>query len=222
MQNIQEEGAVLRRTGVVIILLGVAQVLLGFAGAPAGTFHLQLLNLNIIAGILIAFGNLRAASAIRWLAWFGLLPTALFLIADIALLPASLLLAQLHFIPRQLAIEYGGQTLTLAVIVYSMRQLGSAPVLQARAAVGRKVRNMRIPLVLGGLLAVAGIAFETRALHSPEAAHAAQLAMAQAGPGYEYFTNRINFQVGEARSVRATVQVWNTRELREIPVRWVR
>ena len=146
MQKSQESIS-LRRTGAVVVLAGIVQAALAMASAPAGSFHFQFANFNILFGLLIAFGNVRAVSAVRWLAWFGLMPAALLLLAGFLLQPAGLLLAQLRCIPGTLLHETAGQLISLAMLLFILHQLGSTPVLAARAALGRKVRDMRIPLV---------------------------------------------------------------------------
>ncbi|MCE3263776.1 MAG: hypothetical protein K0R43_2855 [Pseudoduganella sp.] len=219
MQKTQE-AMLLRRTGAILGLIGLSQVVLVALTAPAGTLHLEVFNFNIVFGIVLAAGSLRAASAIRWLACFGLLPTALFLLASLLLQPVSLLQAQLRFVPLEALADYGGRVLTLGVILFLMRQLGSAPVLAARAAAGRKVRDMRIPLAMGGVLALATVGLQARAIHSADAAYAIGLAQAELGPDYAYFTNNLSFQFRPKPGVVARVQAWNERELREIPVRW--
>lgn len=215
MQKAQD---ILRRTGVIVILIGILEFGLGFIGARQGTFRIHVLD--IVLGTIIVFGNLRAASAIRWLACFAILPAGLLLVASIVLLPASLLLAQLRFISVPLFAEYGGQFLALATLLYMMRKLGSAPVLAARAAAGRKPRDMRIPLAMGGILAVGAVFLMAKGLYGEDAAKARALAAARMGPGYEYFTSHINFQYGAKKQVQALVQVWNDRELRAVPVHW--
>ncbi|WP_374583633.1 hypothetical protein [Pseudoduganella sp.] len=210
----------LRRTGAIVALAGIVQAALAMANAPAGSFHLQFANVNILFGILIAFGNVRALSAVRWLAWLCLMPAALLLLAGFLLQPAGLLMAQLRFIPSALFRETATQLISLAMVLFILRQLGSTPMLEARAALGRKVRDMRIPLGLGAVLAVAVAGLQAAAVHSADAEHAVQLAQAEMGPQYEYFASHIHFEFGANSRVMARVQLWNDRELREIPVQW--
>lgn len=214
------ETAVLRSTGAVVAVAGVVQALLVMAHAPAGTFHLQFANANILFGLLIACGGLRAVSAVRWLAWFCLMPAALLLLAGVVLQPLGLLVAQARFTPAAFMSELAVQLLSLVLLLFMLRQLGSAPLQAARAAQGRKVRDMRLPLVLGGVLAVAVAGLQAGAMRSADAQHAVRLAAAEMGPGYDYFASHIQFQFGADNRVLARVQLWNDRELREIPVQW--
>ncbi|WP_342120542.1 hypothetical protein [Pseudoduganella sp. OTU4001] len=213
-----QDRIILQRTGALVFALGIVEFYLGWTSAPPGTFRFQIFGMLI--GLLVVFGNSRAISGVRWLAWLALLPAAVFLVSTYALLPASLLLAQMRFVPGQFTIEVGKQLLVVAVVILLIRQLGSAPVLAARAAEGRKVRNMRIPLAIGGVLALSVTIMEARVLNNADAAKAVQLAAAHVGPGYEYFTNRLFYQYGKQNIVNARVQAWNERELIEIPVRW--
>lgn len=219
MQKTQDT-ELLRTTGAVVVLAGLAQAFLAMKTAPAGSFHLQFANLNIVFGLLIAMGSMRVVSAVRWLAWFSLMPAALLLLAGVLLQPFGLLVAQMRFIPAALMTELGMQLLSLVIVLFMLRQLGSMPVQAARARQGRKVRDMRVPLVLGGVVALALAGLQATALHSAAAKHAVHLAAVEMGPGYEYFASHMNFHFGAEQRVHARVQLWNDRELREIPVQW--
>lgn len=215
-----QESTLLRSTGAVVALAGVVQALLAMANAPAAAFHFQFANFNILFGLLIAFGSMRVVSVVRWLAWFCLMPTTLLLLTGLLLQPLGLLAAQVRFIPGLFMTELCVQLLSLVMVLFMLRQLGSAPLQAARAAQGRKVRDMRVPLMLGGVLAVSVAGLQLAAMRSADAEHAVQLAAAEMGPGYEYFASHIQFQFGADSRVLARVQLWNDRELREIPVQW--
>lgn len=218
MEN-SEDRVILRRTGAILILLGIVEFIMGMVTAPKGTFNFQFFG--ILIGSAIAFGNMRVVSVVRWLACLGLLSGALIILGEILVLPASLHAAQWRFVPGAAAMHYGGQLLVLAVTFFIFRQLGRQPLLAARAAAGRKQRDMRIPLVLGGLLGLAAAGFNVKMLNGEYATKARQEVAAQVGAGFEYFTTGVNVQRTPAKTiVFARVQAWNDRELREYPVQW--
>lgn len=92
--------------------------------------------------------------------------------------------------------------------------------LSARVAQSRPLRDMRIPLALGIVLVGAIMGFQFKMLHSADAEHARQLAAAQRGPGYQYHTNGIFYQVGSGTKVTANVQMWNDKEVTQMQVGW--
>jgi len=222
MENSQDR-VILRRTGAIIILLGIVQFIVGMATAPKGTLNFQVLG--ILIGSAIAFGNMRVVSVVRWLACLGLLSGALIILGEILVLPAGLHAAQFRFVPGVVLMHYGGELLVLALSFYVFLQLGRPQVLAARAAAGRKQRDMRIPFVLGGLLGLAAAGFDAKMLNGEEATKARREVAARVGTGFEYFTTGVNVKhstsfSGSKTFVQARVQAWNDRELREYPVQW--
>lgn len=214
-----EQRTILRRTGAIVILIGIVQFIIGMATAPKGVYNVEFLG--IVVGCAIAFGNMRLVSAVRWLAGLGLLAGALIMLGEILMIPASLHLAQLRFMPGQVALHYGSGLMGIVMTLYVFRQLGRPAVLQARAAAGRAQRDMRIPLVLGGLLGLAAALFQARMVSGDDAVKARDQVMARVGPGFEYFTTAINVQHSAAKKrVFAKVEAWNDRELWEFPVQW--
>lgn len=214
-----EDRIILQRTGAIVTLVGIAQFIVGMASAPKGVYNFQILG--IVIGCAIAFGNMRLVSAVRWLACLGLLAGALIMLGEILMMPAGLHLAQLRFMPGQVALHYGGELMGIAMTFYVFRQLGRPPLLQARAAAGRKQRDMRIPLILGGLLGLAAAWFQARMVTGDDAMKARGQVMSRVGPGFEYFTTAGNVQHrATKRRVFAMVEAWNDRELWEFPVQW--
>ncbi len=77
------------------------------------------------------------------------------------------------------------------------------------------------PLVLGAVGAAVLAVVTVLALGSEDAQRAEQIAAAQLGPGYQYYTNAIHFSAGGGTSrVQATVQAWNDQEVLAVPVQW--
>lgn len=212
---------IVRQVGIVLIVIGAIQLVYHLYKAPPGQIRFEILAL--VMGLVVYAGNFRAVSAVRWLAWFGIIPLVYQLLMPFIVAPAELSLLQLRLYPGQLAPYYLSVLFNLALACLVARQLGRPAVLAARKSAGRKLRDMRIPLVLGLVLTVAAAAFQVKALNGEDARRAEAVAAAQLGPGYKYYTNQIWFSVSPGKSaVHATVQAWNDKEVRAVPVAWAK
>lgn len=213
---------IVRRVGQVLIAIGVAKIVMTLGVVAMGrssSFSLDVLSL--IAGILLWRGDLRAASVVRWCAWLGLPATLLMAPTVLALRPLDLTLTELRLFPfaalTATALTIGGIVLTLWVI----RELGSAPVLEARAAAGRPVRNMRIPLALGLVFCMAAFGFMMQQLGGDRAGRAEAMAAAQLGAGYRYYVTTMSWMSGGGvTAVNASVVAWNRDAVVTVPVYW--
>jgi hypothetical protein len=213
-----EDRIIIDQLGAILILFGIIEICWGFYAAPKGQFKL---NCGLLLlGLVILFGNLRVVSGVRWLAWLGLAPAIVGLLTVFITSPAGLIQTALRLAPLKFLADQVPGLVALAVIVLVIRQLGSAPVLAARASAGRKPRDMRIPLALGVVLAaVLGIT-AAMALNGDNARRAERLVAERMGPNYRYHTIAIGVGSGSENYVQASVQAWNENELLLIPVRW--
>ncbi|MFC0251276.1 hypothetical protein [Massilia consociata] len=212
--------AIVRSTGILVCALGLAQLVLGLASAPKGTFRFELLGL--IVGLLILFGNMRALALVRWLALFAVGASLLELLKPVILMPFDLIVTQLRLFPGQTAMLYLPHLLgALAVLLVAVR-LSHPQVLSARAVAGLKAPATRLPLALGIVLALGVCFLQYRALNGEDAGRARQLAADKFGPRYQYHTQYLHIQFGENAGVSATVHAWNDKEVLRIPVQWRR
>ena len=210
-----------RRTGVVVIAFGIVELLYGFSKAPKGTINFEVVGL--LAGLAIYFGGLRLHSLVRWLACLTISSGIGILVQPVLLAPMSLTLAQLRLHPLGVAAYYIPILVSLGLAAYVARRLGLPPVLDARAAAQRKVRDMRIPLALGLVLAIGGLLVLYKMLNGEDARRAAQLAADKMGPAYNYYTNHLNIVKADGQTtVIAGVQVWNDKQVLHLPVQWKR
>lgn len=213
---------ILRRVGKVLVAIGVANVVvaLGVAAvAHSSSFSLDVFAL--IAGIFLWRGGLRAASAVRWLAWLSLPATLLMTLAFLTIQPFDLTLTELRLYPFA---ALTAATLTIGYIVVTlwvMRQLGSAAVLAARAAAGRPVRDMRVPLALGVAGALAGLGIMVYLLGGARADRAEVMVAAKFGAGYHYHVNTMSVMSRNGvTAVNASVVAWNQDAVLTVPVYW--
>jgi hypothetical protein len=218
-----EHQRVLCQVGWVLVLLGLLDVAyMMYCIVNRISNYVSLSGLfSIVAGMFLLNASLRAASIVRWLvvlALAGFVPGVAFLPF---VQPLDLTLTHLRLNPGRFA---GGALLLvawLALFLWIALRLGHPAVLTARQVAGKKRRNMRIPAVLGVLLAVAGCAAFVAVQRGERVARAKSLASEQLGEGYRYHIRSLSV-VRSARetSVTATVTAWNHNEIRAVPVHW--
>jgi len=108
----------------------------------------------------------------------------------------------------------------LAVIVLGALQLSRPEVKAAQVTAGRRPSTGRVPLMLGLVLTLGTVGLEYYVLNGVAARHATQLAARRFGGGYQYTTRSLSMALDERRGYTATVQAWNDKEVRLIPVAW--
>lgn len=173
----------------------------------------------VIAGLLLLGGSLRTASVVRWFSVFMLSSVAIALPLSPLVQPLDLTLVQVRNAPVDasfLAVFYAAICALWALLAVA---LGKPEVHAARAAAGRRRRDMRIPGGLGAGLALLAIVGLSVVLNGESAEKAKALAQEQAGPDYRYSVRALNFT---NHSVAALVTAWNDREVRQIPVTWTK
>lgn len=213
------ERLILQRTGAVLIALGMIRLVVELFSAPEGQLKFEVLVLAV--GLAVFFGNMRVIAVVRWLAWLSIVPMMFGMLVPFISGPAELAIAQLRLAPvESLTQFYLPALLTVALTMWVIVQLGRPALLAARVAQSRPLRDMRIPLALGVVLVGAIMGFQFKMLNSADAEHARRLAAAQRGPGYQYHTNGIFYQVGSGTKVRANVQMWNDKEVTQMQVGW--
>lgn len=213
-------GAIVARTAAVLAAVGAFQLVVALAQSSVpGAIRFELLYL--ILGALVYFGGFRAVSAVRWLAWFSILPALFALVNAIAFVPLDLTLTHARLHPAQSLMLHGPLVLQIVLSAWIARQLGRAPLLAERAAAGRKRRDMRVPLALGAVLALASSSMMYQALNSEDAQRASTMAAQQGGPRYRYQAFHVHYQhVNGSKTVIVSVAAWNDKEVINIPVRW--
>ena len=174
----------------------------------------------LIFGIFLLRGNLRAARWLRWLAVFSAVPT-LVALDFLFMQPLSLTATQFQHAPVRHICLVLETVLSLWVIHYLYRQLGMPAVLAACDARGYKRRDLRIPAIVGLILAVCSSGLGLAVLHGETARQARTLVAQRYGSGYQYHVNGVGESVTpQGRFHTAQVQVWDDKGFMSVPVQW--
>lgn len=209
--------AIIRRTGLAVIVLGAIQLILGLVPGGGGVhFHV----VGLIFGLLIRYGSPRIVALVRWLAIFALVGWIVEPFKTLLLAPVGLAFAQLRLYPGAVLMDALPVLLPAAIVIVIAFQLCRAEVMAAQVAAGRRPSTGRLPLMLGLVLTLGAVGVEYYVLNGVAARHASQLAASQLGAGYQYTTRSLSMVLDERRGYTATVQAWNDKEVRLIPVQW--
>ncbi|WLI90359.1 hypothetical protein Q4S45_04335 [Massilia sp. R2A-15] len=217
----------LRNAGKVLLAVGAVDAIYGIANFflhPGNGFYI---NFTMLLGAAMLWScNLRAVALVRWFACVYL-PIPLLWAASLGFPPLDLTLSYLRLYPLEVLVIVGLQAGHWLVALWLVRALGLPPVLAARSAAGKPVRDMRIPLALGTLGAVVSIVLMVKLLGSERAIHAESMAQQSLGKGYRVYTEGLNItktaslRAGESATiVTASVAAWNDGVVMHVPVRW--
>lgn len=213
---------ILKRVGTVLLVVGLIDIVVMIYCIANRISYSSSFNIfAVVASIFLLRGNLRAASLVRWFSVFMLSGFVALLIAWPFMQPISLTLTQLRLSPGTSIATFAFTAFVLGLLVWLIRELGCEAVMAARAAAGRKIRDMRIPAVTGvGLVIVMGI-FMALLLGGESADRAKSIAEQQVGPGYRLHVSSLNIaKNNQGTFVSGVVTAWNDREIRNLPVHW--
>ncbi|WP_444844112.1 hypothetical protein [Duganella caerulea] len=212
---------VMRRAARVMACVAAVDVAAGIWNAMHGMgsmFNIDVSSLVVM--LLLAFGGLRVAIVLRWLAVLGVPMLALWPLMAF-MQPLDLTLTQLALQPSAYAINFLLPVFKSAMSLWMLHLLSDPAIRQARAFEGRKPYDMRVPLALGALLLAGyGVMFFTLML-GERGRHAEELAAQKEGAKYRYHVNNI-LVMGNSNGtfVSATVVVWNDKFLGAMDVSW--
>ncbi|MYN20117.1 hypothetical protein GTP81_25575 [Rugamonas sp. FT107W] len=212
---------VMRRAAKVMACVVAVDAAAAIWNAMHGTGSMFYIDVSsLITVLLLAFGGLRVAIVLRWLAVLGVPMLALWPLMAF-MLPLDLTLTQLALQPSAYLITFLLPVFKSAMSLWMLYLLSDPAIRQARALEGRKPYDMRVPLALGVLL-VAGYGVMLFTLMLGERArHAEELAARKEGAKYHYHVNNIRV-MGNSNGtfVSATVVVWNDKFLGAMDVSW--
>ncbi len=171
----------------------------------------------VIAGVLLLGGSLRTASVVRWISVMTLSAFAASLPFLPFFQPLDLTLVQVRLAPWEFVFAAALYGAISVLLVWLVVLLGDPTVEAARAAEGRRKRDMRIPVGLGAGMTLLTFVSLKVALNGETAEKAKNAAMERAGPEYHYTVSAIKIS---SQSVSAFVTVWNDKEVFQIPVSW--
>lgn len=212
----------LKKTGLVLVVVGLLDIgLMIYAIANQVSYSSSLNVFAVVAGVFLWRGNLRAASAVRWLALFFLAAMVLLSVMSPLLLPLGLLATYFQVKPLTFVGSLSAFAVALLLFGWLAKQLSADPIKAARQAAGRKERDARIPLFVGATLAVvlAGVNFTVQ--RSDSAARAVGEARGQLGEGYDFHVSSINYRSSsEGTVVSGVVTAWKSGTIKELPFQW--
>ncbi|MES2958041.1 MAG: hypothetical protein V4792_07625 [Pseudomonadota bacterium] len=213
---------ILRKTGSVLLAVGLLDIAVMIYCIVNSISYSSSFNIfAVVAGIFLLRGSLRAASIVRWFAMFMLVGFLALVLAWPFIQPVDLTLTQVRLSPFAAVISAAFMFGVLVLLYWLQRQLGEMPVQSARAAAGRKIRDMRVPAAAGVGLVVVLALFLSLLLGGESAAKAISIAQQQLGPAYRYHVSSLNIaKSNEGTSVTGLVTAWNDKEIRSVPVGW--
>jgi hypothetical protein len=220
--DIEAHTSILRKVGAVLLAIGLIDIaIMVYCIANKVSYSSSFNIFAVIAGIFLFRGSLRAASVVRWFAVFMLAVFSVFLLAWPLLQPMSLTLTQVRLNPGFAAAAALFMLSTLLLLYWVQQQLGQRPILEARAATGKKVRDMRIPVAVGiAFVILLNVALGLM-LRGESGEKAVSIAKEKLGPTYQYHLSSLtikNTQQGNFYS--GVVTAWSDQKIESVSVEW--
>ena len=214
--------AILKRTGIVLLGIGLLDIaFLVYCVANRESYSSSFNIVAVAAGIFLIRGSLRAASIVRWFSVFMLAAFVALVLAWPLLQPMALTLTHIRLSPVSALISLSFMAIILCLLYWLYRELGKAPVLQARASAGRMARDMRIPAAAGVAVVILLTFFLSFLLGGESAAKAKLMAAKELGAEYRYHVSSLNIVTNnQGKFVAGVVTAWNDKEIRNVPFRW--
>jgi hypothetical protein len=212
----------LKTAGLVLVIVGLLDIgLMIYAIASSVSYSSSLNVFAVVAGVFLWRGNLRAASAVRWLALFFLAALLSVTLLSPLLLPLGLIATYVQVSPVAFLGSLGVFAVALLLFSWLAKQLSAEPIRTARLATGRRERDARIPLGVGVSLALVLAAVSFSIQRSDSAARAVNEARAQLGDDYSFHVSSINYRSNsEGTVVSGVVTAWKSGTVKELPFQW--
>jgi len=214
--------AILKRVGVVLIVVGLIDIAVMVYSVASGVSYSSSFNIfAVVAGIFLLRGSLRAASIIRLFATFLLTIFVLVPLVVLLLQPFDLTVTQMRLEPVTFLTAAVTLVVVIALLLWVVRELGRESVQTAFSNAGLKKRDMRNPAATGIALVVIVVGILFVMLNGKYRQVAETLAEQQLGPGYQFHLSSIStVSTGTGKSVSAIVTAWNDHEIRKISLHW--
>ncbi len=213
---------ILRRAGIVLVVIGLIDIAVMIYCIVSNASYSSSFNVfAVIAGVFLIQGSLKAASIIRWLSALMLSGFLLMSVVYPFIQPFGLTLTQIKINPIGFFSSIILGILVICLLIWLVRELGKESVVEARRAAGRKIRNIKIPFILGGLMAIiAGVSLILM-LNGESGKKASKIALEQVGSNYSAHVSSIKIsKKSQGTYVSGLVTVWNEIEIRTIHVAW--
>lgn len=213
---------ILQRVGWVLLVLGLIDMSVMAYCIFRGISYSSSFNIfAVIAGIFLLKGSLRAASIVRWLAvlMFSGSMVAIFVFPFFQ--PLGLTWTYMRLYPVSSFWSVAVFIFFCGMLYWLIRELGREPIHLARNVTGRKLRDIRIPFILGAGFAVLGAVAIAYLEFGENAKRAQMIAQKELGPKYQYNTTAISILKSDKGTFfSGTVTAWNRNEIILVPVRW--
>jgi hypothetical protein len=175
----------------------------------------------VVAGFFLLRGSLRAASVVRWFSVFMLTCFVALVFAWPFMQPIDLTLTQIRLNPSSTLVALIFMLSGSALLYWVQWQLGQSPVLAARAAAGRKTRDMRIPAATGVAVVILVAVALGFLLGGESAGKAISIAKQKLGPEYRYHVSSMNIaKTSQGTYVSGVVTAWTDKQVQNVPVEW--
>jgi len=211
---------ILRRVGVVLIVVGVIDVGWMIYCIVHRIGYSSSFNIfSIVAGIFLLRGSLRGAAFVTRAATFLLTCLLALVFVWPVFLPAGLALAELRVYPLRFLASAALMAFVLGLLFWVVRQLRRETVLEAIARSSGKIPSLRGPILAGLAILVIVVSLSGLSRRSESTRRAEQIAASQVGKGYSlHVTSMRTVWTRKGKTVSAVVTAWNNREIREIQV----
>lgn len=211
--------AVLRKVGVVLIAVGVADIAYMAYCIAQGQGYASGFNVfAVIAGVFLWHGHLGAVRVVtRFAAFLATAGVGAVLLLAPMRQSTDLWLVELKLSPVATLASMTIAVAMVGLLVWVYTQLRAGPVLQALRDAGRPTSAPRLPLAAGAVLPVALAVVFHLTLAGSSGAKAVELARARYGNQYRYVPSAINWA---GRHVSARLTAYNEREVKSVVVEW--
>lgn len=220
--NAADHYPVLKRTGLVLLVVGVLDIgLMAYAIFNQIAYASSLNIFAVIAGIFLLRGSLRAASLVRRFALFLLAASISVSLVLPLLQPIDLIVTRVQLNPMAFLGILVFFVLALILFSWLIRELGSAPVRLAQKKAGLPARSSGIPLALGIGLAAVLATGGTLVQHSESGIRAVREAREKLGDGYRYHVSSLSYSSSsKGESVSGVVTAWKSGSVKDLPFQW--
>jgi uncharacterized protein with PQ loop repeat len=213
--------AILRRTGWILVGIGLVDIIWLIASIAYQQTYSSSLIFSVFAGIFLVRGNLTVVRWVLWFAIFLLTVSAGTLLVFPFFQPISLTWTQLQSAPSSAISSSFFVVLTLTLIVWVIRQLNSETVKAALVAHGRTPVIPSRPVVIGFLLVLVLLAISVGMQRTSSAKKAIEQARQQLGSEYQYHFSSFNSRTSNGTTkISTTVLAWKSGEVRETRLNW--
>ena len=210
---------IMNRVGKVLIIVGLIDIGFMVYCIVKGRGYSSSLNIfNVIAGVFLWRGSLRAARLVARYSAFGLaagVGACLFLMPFMR--PAGLWAAEFYLQPVATSLSVVMMAVLLALLAWTYRELRAPTVLAALVEAGEDSRPPTRYFVIGAALPLVLAVVFHFTLSGAMGAKAIELAKAKYGVTYQYSPTSIR-QGGDHTEV--TLAAYNAHEIRTVTVEW--